>query len=266
VSFEQSVVIPMVRPADYPLDDLLAGIRRIGYSAVEFWNRGPDFEELLASLRHHDLRLVNMVGHEHVSPTDGKHAEGLSRRRNHDRLESELAVSIDIAAANGVPDLIVFTGHRNEGESDVDALLVCAEGLKRIAPYAERKGVNLNVEIFNTKIDHPRYLCDRFDWAVALCEIVGSPRVKILFDVYHVQIMEGDVIRSIQKGSRWIGHYHTGGNPGRHELDDTQELNYRGICRAIAATGYQGFVGHEFIPTRDPIVALEEAFQICNVE
>lgn len=264
--FQQSVVVPMVRPADYPLDDFLAGIKRAGYSAVELWGRGLDFEELLERIKAHGLRLVNMAGHEHVSETEGKHAEGLSRRRNHDRLESELAASIDIAAANGVDDLIVFSGHRNDGESDVEALLICAEGLRRIAPYAEKKGINLNVEIFNSKVDHPHYLCDNVDWAVSLCEIVNSPRVKILFDIYHVQIMEGDVIRSLQKGARWIGHYHTGGNPGRHELDDTQELNYRGICRAIAATGFLGYVGHEFIPTGDPIRALEQAYEICNVE
>lgn len=263
MSYQQSVVVPMVRPKDYPMEKFLAGIRGVGFEAVEFWNRGPDFEQLLGLISRAGLRLVNFVGHEHFSERDGKHAEGFSRAANHERLERELTESIDIASSNGVPDLIVFTGHRNPGQSDEEGLKICADGLRRIAPYAEKRGVNLNVEVFNSKIDHPNFLCDRVDWAATLCEVVGSPRVKILFDIYHVQIMEGDIINSIRRFSTWIGHYHTGGNPGRHEIDDSQELNYRGICRAIAATGFAGFVGHELIPTGDPISAMKQAMEIC---
>ena len=256
----------MMKPSDYPMDAYLAAVKQAVYDAVEIWNRGPDFKELLGALAAHNLQLVNMVGHEHVSQRDGKHAEGFSRRRNHSRLEAELAESIDIAVEYGVPDLIAFTGHKNLGESSWESLVICAEGLKRVVPYAERSGVNVNIEIFNTRIDHPGYLCDHVDQAVALCEMVNSPRLGILFDIYHVQVMEGDVIRSLTKHAKWIKHYHTGGCPGRHELDDTQELNYRGICRAIADTDFDGYVGHEFVPAGDPIDAIKDAFHTCNLE
>jgi hydroxypyruvate isomerase len=133
-----------------------------------------------------------------------------------------------------------------------------------VAPYAEQKGVNLNLELLNSKVDHPGYQCDHTAWGVAVCERVNSPRVKLLYDIYHMQIMEGDVIRTIRDNIKWIGHFHTAGNPGRNDLNDTQELNYAGICRAIAATGYGLYVGHEFRPKGDPIAALHETFAICN--
>ena len=205
------------------------------------------------------------MGHEHSSSTAGSHAEAFSRVANHDRLEAELRVSIDIAVENDIPGLIVLSGHRNPGESDFESLHVCAKGLKRILPYAEEKGINLNMEVLNSKIDHAHYLCDHTDWAVALCEMINSPRFKILYDIYHMQIMEGDVIRTLKKAIRWIGHFHTAGNPGRNDLDDQQELNYRGICHAISATGYELYVGHEFKPKGDPLQALRAAYELCDV-
>jgi hydroxypyruvate isomerase len=255
----------MTRPEGISLGDFMREIKRIGYPAVELWNLDPDFGEFIEAAKSNGLRVVSMVGHEHASPTAGSHAEGFSRRKNHDRLEAELRESIDIAARHGIPGLITLSGHRNPGESDYESLLVCAEGLRRIAPYAEKKGVNLNMELLNTTVDHPHYLCDNTDWAVALCELVNSPRVKILYDIYHMQIMEGDVIRSIRRAARWIGHFHTAGNPGRNDLDDHQELNYRGICNAISATGYDLYVAHEFVPKGDAIEALRAAFELCNV-
>ncbi|MEI8197989.1 MAG: TIM barrel protein, partial [Phycisphaerae bacterium] len=140
----------------------------------------------------------------------------------------------------------------------------CAKGLKRIAPYAQEKGVNLNVELLNSKVDHFNYQADRTTWGMALCEMVNSPRVKLLFDIYHMQIMEGDVIRSIRKAIKHIGHFHTAGNPGRNDMDDLQELNYRGICKAIADTGYDLYVGHEFKPKADLLPAIRQAFTICD--
>ena len=129
---------------------------------------------------------------------------------------------------------------------------------------AEKAGVNLNVELLNSKVDHAGYQCDRTSWGVAMCRKAASPRVKLLYDIYHMQIMEGDVIRTIRENIQWIGHFHTAGNPERRDLDDSQELNYRGICRAIAGTGFDGFVAHEFTPRGDPIEALREAFQTCD--
>lgn len=262
---KQSVVVPMIKPGNFPLDDFLREVKKIGLPAVEIWSREPDFVEFAELTKKHGLRISSMVGHEHGSPKDGSHAEGFSRASNHDRLEAELKESIDIAAKYNIPGIITLSGHRNVGETDIETLQVCAKGLKRIAPYAEKKGVNLNMELLNTKVDHPRYICDHTDWAVALCEMVNSPRVKILYDIYHMQIMEGDVIRNIKKSIRWIGHFHTAGNPGRQDLDDQQELNYRGICHAISSTGYDLYIGHEFKPKGDALQALQAAYQICNV-
>jgi hydroxypyruvate isomerase len=263
---KQSVVVPMFKPEKVPLREFMGEIRKIGFPAVELWSRGPDFGEFAEAARSHGLRISSMVGHEHSSPTAGSHAEGFSRAANHDRLEAELRESIDLAATHGIPGLIVLSGHRNPGESDLETLETCARGLQRIAPYAEEKKVNLNMELLNTTVDHPHYICDHTDWAVALCERVDSPRVKILYDIYHMQIMEGDVIRKLRRAIRWIGHFHTAGNPGRRDLDDEQELNYRGICRAISATGYDLYLGHEFVPKGDAVQALRAAYEICHVE
>jgi hydroxypyruvate isomerase len=261
----QSVVVPMTQPKGLSLVDYMREIKKIGFPAVELWSRGADFGEFIEAARSNDLRIVSMVGHEHSSPRDGSHAEGFSRAANHDRLEAELKESIDLAAKNNIPGLITLSGHRNRGESDLETLEVCAKGLSRIAPYAEEKKINLNMELLNSTVDHPHYICDSTDWAVTLCARVNSQRVKILYDIYHMQIMEGDVIRHLQKAISWIGHFHTAGNPGRHDLDDEQELNYRGICRAISATGYDLYVGHEFRPKGDPLQALRAAFEICDV-
>ncbi len=254
----------MFKPGSMELGAFLDEVKSIGFGAVEIWSRQADFETFVEAARSRGLAVVSMVGHEHASPTAGSHAEGFSRRRNHERLEAELRESIDIAARHGIPGLITLSGHTNPGESPYESLLICAEGLSRIAPYAEEKGVNLNMELLNTTVDHPHYLCASTDWAVALCELVDSPRVKILYDIYHMQIMEGNVIRSLRRAARWIGHYHTAGNPGRRDLDDDQELNYTGICRAINATGYDLYLGHEFSPRGDALAALRQAYRICS--
>ena len=133
----------------------------------------------------------------------------------------------------------------------------------RVAPLAEAAGATLNVELLNSKVDHPGYQCDHTAWGMALCERVGSPKVKLLYDIYHMQVMEGDVMRTIRDNIRWIGHFHTAGNPGRHDLDESQELSYTAICRAIRETGYHGYVSHEFFPRGEPLQALDHAFRIC---
>jgi hydroxypyruvate isomerase len=261
----QSVVIPMLKPGSMSLEDFLDEIKAIGFSAVEIWNREDDFETIIEASRSRDLRVVSMVGHTHESPTGGSHSEGFSRLVNHERLESELRESIDIAVKYGMPGLITLSGHRNSSESDYETMCICAEGLRRITPYAEAKGVNLNMELLNSTVDHPHYICDQTDWAVALCEMVNSPRCKILYDIYHMQMMEGDLIRSIQRASKWIGHYHTAGVPGRHDLDDYQEINYRAIAKAIKSTGYGLYVGHEFMPKGDVFPALKQAYAVMDV-
>jgi hydroxypyruvate isomerase len=239
------------------LERLCAAAAQIGYAGVELWFRGPDFEELLAAAGKHKLVIASMCGHESL-------ADGLNKRANHDRIEAELRESIDLAARLGIPGLICFSGNRNPGQADREAIETTAEGLRRVAPYAERRGVNLNLELLNSKVDHPGYQCDHTCWGVAVCQAAASPRVRLLYDIYHMQIMEGDVIRTIRQNIRHIGHFHTAGNPGRRDLDDSQELNYAGICRAIAQSGYGLYLGHEFTPTGDRLEALRRAFEVCG--
>lgn len=260
---KQSVVLPMIKPDTMSVIDFLDEVKSIGFDAIEVWDREDEFEHIVEESHARGLRVASMVGHGHVCETQGTHAEGFSRRHNHDRLEQELRVSIDLAARYDIPGIITLSGHRNPDQSDYESLLVCAEGLRRITPYAEEKGVNLNMELLNTTIDHPHYLCDNTDWAVNLCELVNSPRCKILYDIYHMQIMEGDLIRSIQRTAKWIGHYHTAGVPGRHDLDNMQEINYPAITQAIKKTGYDLYIGHEFMPKADAIAALKQAYAVC---
>ncbi len=224
----------------------------IGYEAVdlvpqEYWQLAKD----------HGLVISGVSGH--ASLTDG-----LNWRANHDRIERELRANLDLAVRWGIPNLICFSGNRN-GLDDVSGAEITAEGLRRVAPMAEDAGVNLIVELLNSKVDHADYQCDHTSWGVNVCEMVGSPRVKLLYDIYHMQIMEGDIIRTIQQHHPLFSLYHTAGNPGRHDLDDSQELAYPAIMRAILATGYDGYVAHEFVPRGDPIAALKAAFDVCNV-
>ncbi|MFN2129140.1 MAG: hydroxypyruvate isomerase family protein [Anaerolineae bacterium] len=254
---KQSICYPIFRPKDMSLDDLFRTAAEIGYAAVELWERGDDFEEVVETAKRHDLAVASMSGHASLP-------DGLNKRSNHERIEAELRESIDIAAKHGISGLICFSGNRQPFQSEREAIDAVADGFRRIAPYAEEKGVNLNMELLNSKVNHPGYQCDHTAWGVAVCEKVNSPRVKLLYDIYHMQIMEGDVIRTIRDNIRWIGHFHTAGNPGRNDMDDTQELNYAGICRAIAGTGYPYYVGHEFVPKGDLIDALRHAFALCD--
>ena len=169
-----------------------------------------------------------------------------------------LAAARGMALAAAVPCL--------GGLTDDEALDISATLLRRVAPYAEEKGVNLNMELLNSKVDHAGYQGDHTAWGVALCEAVGSPRVKLLYDIYHMQIMEGDVIRTIRDSINWIGHFHTAGNPGRNDMDDTQELCYPAICKAIAETDYDLYLGHEFTAKGDRLEALAAAYDTCSVD
>lgn len=253
----QSICYPLFMPATMPLKTLVQKAAEIGYAAIELWGRPENFEEIVGIAKAQGLAVASMSGH-------GSLPDGLNKRSNHDRIEAELRESIDIAAAHEIPGVICFSGNRQPHMSEIEAIEAVADGLRRIAPYAEEKGVNLNLELLNSKVDHPGYQCDHTAWGVAVCERVNSPRVKLLYDIYHMAIMEGDIIRTIRENTKWIGHFHTAGNPGRNDLDDSQELNYRGICQAIAATEYEWFVGHEFRPKGDPIASLHETFVICD--
>lgn len=189
---------------------------------------------------------------------------GFNDPTKHDMLVDELERTLPLAAAAGVPNVIAMFGNR-KGRSDEEGAANCITGLKRIVASAEKHGVTVCVELLNSKVDHKDYMGDHTAFGVKVMEGVGSARVKLLYDIYHMQIMEGDIIRTIRDNISHLGHFHTGGVPGRNELDDTQELNWRTVCKAIADTGYQGYVAHEFVPSRDPLTSLKEAVRLCEV-
>ena len=192
--------------------------------------------------------------------------DALNRKENHDRLEKAMHAAIDEAAANGVPSVITFSGNR-KGMADAEGADNCVASLNRMKAYAEDKGVNICMEYLNSKVNHKDYMFDHIAWGVDVMKRVNSPRVKILFDIYHAQIMDGDIVRNIRDNFPWIGHFHTGGNPGRHEIDETQELNYRFIAQAIADLGFTGYVAHEYSPApgHDPVASLKRALEIFDV-
>lgn len=191
-------------------------------------------------------------------------AKGLNRRENWDECLAKIRASIEACAAWGFPNVICFSGNR-AGLDDGEGLQVCAEALKQVVGLAEERQVTICMELLNSKRNHKDYMCDRTSWGVELCQAVGSERFKLLYDIFHMQIDEGDVIGTIRESKDYIGHYHTGGVPGRNEIDDSQELNYAAICRAIAETGFTGYLAHEFIPKQDPLTSLRTAVKICDV-
>jgi hydroxypyruvate isomerase len=190
---------------------------------------------------------------------------GWNRLDHHDVLLPKFEKAIPEVAENGFPNIITFSGNRN-GMSDEQGLENCVKGLKRLMPTAEKHKVVVALELLNSKVDHKDYMADHTAWGVEVCKRVGSERLKLLYDIYHMQIMEGDMIRTIRENYQYIGHYHTGGVPDRHEIDETQEINYAAVMRAIVATGYKGYVSQEFVPKRpDALASLRQAIGICDV-
>lgn len=232
-------------------DVLIVAAKQIGYVALDLVP--PDY---WATVRASGLAISSIAGH-------GSIEFGLNNRQQHRRILSELEQAIKNAAAFGIPNVVCFSGSR-AGLSDTDGASICAEALAKIAPIAESAGITLTLELLNSKIDHPDYQADRTDWGITVCQMVASPSVKLLFDIYHMQIMEGDLIRTIQANHQHIAHYHTAGNPGRHELDSSQEISYAAVVKAILKTGYTGFIAHEFMPRHDPITALRQAYLLVQ--
>jgi hydroxypyruvate isomerase len=234
------------------LEDLCVASKKIGLSAIDLLD-----ENEWATPKRFGLSCAMANGF-------GSIPKGFNRPDNHDRLVADAERMMPLAAAAGVPNIVCFSGNR-AGMSDGEGIANCIAGLKRITPTAERVGVTLCLELLNSKIDHHDYHADHTAWGVQVVQGVGSPRLKLLYDIYHMQIMEGDVVHTIRENARHIAHYHTGGVPGRNEIDETQELNYRRVAQAIAETGFSGFLAHEFVPRRDPITSLAQAFSICDV-
>lgn len=189
---------------------------------------------------------------------------GLNRLENHAGIEAGFRKNIPLAAKAGVPNVITFFGNRM-GMSDEEGAKNCVIGLNRVKKIAEDNGLNICVELLNSKVNHKDYMGDHTAFGVNVMEQVNSPNVKLLYDIYHMQIMEGDLISTIQQNSKWMGHFHTGGVPGRHELDDTQEVQWDGVMRGILASGYTGYVAHEFVPLKDPLTSLRQAVDLCDV-
>ena len=236
-----------------PLPDFCRAVSEMGLTAIDLLE-DKDWETV------RQYGLICSMGYG----GGGTIKDGLNNRAKHDEIVSNLEKSIPRAAKLGVPNVITFFGNRS-GRSDTEAAENCVTALNRIKKVAEDNGVTLCVELLNSKRDHKDYQGDRSRFGIDIIKAVGSPRVKLLYDIYHMQIMEGDVIETIRQNHDYIAHYHTGGVPGRHELDGTQELNWSAVCKAIADTGFQGYIAHEFVPTRDPLTSLREAVALCDV-
>ena len=250
---KQSVCYWCYQGKKISLPDLCKASAEMGLVAMDLL--GVDQWE---TARQHGLKCS--VG----SIAAGSIADGLNNKANHDTILKAFEKNIPLAEKYGVPNVIVFFGNRR-GMSDAEAIENSVAGLNRAKKIAEDHGVTIVVELLNSKVNHPDYQGDRTPYGVQVIKAVNSPRVKLLYDIYHMQIMEGDVIRTIKDNHQYIAHYHTGGVPGRAEIDNTQELYYPAICKAIIDTGFTGYLAHEFIPKREPITSLREAAALCDV-
>ena len=237
---------------DMTLEELCGHAKALGLVGIDLIDPGPDFE----TLKKHGLVCTMATAH---SLTDG-----LCDPKFHATCLEKLEKSIEATAAEGWRNVITFSGNARGIDPKV-GLKNCADALAKIVPLAEEKDVVICMELLNSKVDHADYMCDNSDWGVELVEKVGSDNFKLLYDIYHMQISEGDIVRTIKKHHDAFGHYHTAGNPGRHELDADQELQYAPIAKAIAETGFDGYFAHEFIPAGDPVAGLTQAVRVCTV-
>jgi len=248
---------------------------RINQSVCQWCYSKMKVEDLAANAAKMGIKGMDLVGPEHwatlkkynligtMTPSHGI-TKGLNRKENWEECLGSMRKGIEATADAGFPNVICFSGNR-AGMSDDEGLANCAAALKQIVGLAEEKKVTICMELLNSRVNHKDYMCDLSQWGVKLVKAVGSDRFKLLYDIYHMQIMEGDVIATIKRDHECFGHYHTGGVPGRAEIDETQELYYPAIMQAIIATGYKGFVGQEFVPKRDPMASLAQAAKICDV-
>lgn len=236
-----------------PLDELSAYAAKIGLQGIDLLQ--PEEFEVP---RHHGL--VCTMGYA----GGGEIPSALNRTENHAAIEQAFRTNIPRAAKAGVPNVITFSGNRRAMSDDEGASNTIA-GLNRVKKIAEDHGVSICMELLNSKLDHPDYMCDHTAWGVRVVQEVNSPNVKLLYDIYHMQIMEGNLIATIKSNIQWIGHFHTGGVPGRHELNNTQEVQWDAVMRGIADAGFRGYVAHEFMPTGDPLVSLRQAVDLCDV-
>lgn len=240
------------------LDELCVLVKKIGFNAIDLLT-----PKEWPTVQKHGITCSMCYTAGKISLT-----EGWINQKNHEWLIKDYLEAIPLVAAAGYKNLICFSGNRN-GMDEETGLQNMTNGIKQIIGLAEKHGVIIQIEVFNSKVNHPDYMADNTKWTIELCKRIGSPNFKILYDIYHMQISEGDIISTIQKNHQYFGHYHTAGVPGRHEINETQELYYPAIMKAIAATGYTGFVAQEYMPTgktkEEKIAALKKAIKICDV-
>lgn len=251
---KQSVTKGVFRGAHMSLDDMCGAAARVGIYGFDLID-----PQDWPVLKKHGLVPTMLPG-----PYGGTIPDGINSKENHARLETSIQEGIDLAAAAGCPNVITLSGSRR-GMPDQEGADNCVLFLDKVKAHAEEKGVTICLELLNSKVNHPDYMCDHTAWGVGVMRRVNSPRVKLLYDIYHMQIMEGDIVRTIRENIQYIAHFHTGGNPGRHEIDQTQELNYHFVAQAIADLGFTGVIAHEYTPVRDPIASLAQAVDICTV-
>jgi hydroxypyruvate isomerase len=236
-----------------PMPEFCKAVAAMGLTAIDLLEE-PDW----SVVRDHGL-ICSMA-----YAGGGTIPDGLNVRANHDAIVKNFEQKVPRAAALKVPNVITFFGNRR-GMPDAEAIDTCIEGLNRVKRIGEENNVTICVELLNSKVDHKDYQGDHSAFGLKVVKAVNSPRVKLLYDAYHMQIMEGDLIRTLRDNRDWIAHVHTGGVPGRHELDDTQEVNWRAVAAALADMGFDGYMAHEFVPTRDPLTSLREAVRLCDV-
>src|SRR6266568_2411858 len=236
-----------------PLDQLAEYAAKIGLRGVDLLKP----EEYEIPRRYGLICTMGYAG-------GGDIGKAMNRVENHAAIEEAFRTNIPRAAKAGVPNVITFSGNR-AGMSDEEGARNTIAGLNRLKKIGEDHGVTICLELLNSKVNHPDYMCDHTAWGVRVVQEVNSPNVKLLYDIYHMQIMEGDLIATIRQNIQWIGHFHTGGVPGRHELDETQEVQWDGVMRGIADAGFKGYVAHEFVPAADPLVSLRKAADLCDV-
>lgn len=249
---------------------------RIKQSVARWCYSKMSLEDLCKNAARIGLQGIDLVDHTEwptvrkyglvpaMTPGAGEIKHCWNRTELHAALEKEMRENVERAAAAGVTNVITFSGNR-DGMPDGEAKDNCVEGLNKVKKIAEDHNVTICLELLNSKVDHHDYQCDHTAWGVEVVKRVDSPRVKLLYDIYHMQIMEGDIIRTIRDNIQYIAHFHTGGVPGRHEIDGTQELDYHAVSKAIADLGFDGYMAHEFVPVRDPMKSLQEAYELCIV-
>jgi hydroxypyruvate isomerase len=234
-----------------PLKEFCQAAKEIGLVGIDLLGPG-DF----ATLKEYGL-VCTMTSSHGINP-------GLNRKQHHERCLDAIRKAIEATSAAGFRNVICFSGNR-DGMDDDEGARNCADALKQVARLAEEKNVIISMELLNSKRNHKDYMCDRTEWGVKMCKMVGSPNVKLLYDIYHMQIMEGDIIATIKENREYIGHIHTGGVPGRNEIDETQEIYHPPIMQALLDIKFDGFVAHEFIPRRDPLTSLAQAVKLCDI-